>query len=119
MKTHKNISKGIMVISLACVLLGCNSGGPETGEWSGNGISFTVTDNKGTINELKVIIPLGNEQYYSQVFNNLEIKDNKFSYSFGGNSAQGIPEIELNGEFIANNLAKDIFNDYDWTATPK
>ena len=119
MKTHKNIYKGIVTICLVWLLLGCNSGSPKSGEWSGNGITFTVADNKATISELEVMIPLGNEQYYSQIFNNLEISNNKFNYSNNGNSAQGIPEIELNGEFVANNLAKGVFNDFDWTATPR
>ena len=117
MKTNKIIYKGIATICLVWMALGCGGGKPKSGEWFGNNISFIVNDSKNSITELEVMIPLGNDQYYSQVFTNLEINNNKFSYSFEGNSTEGIPEIDLDGEFVANNLAKGMFNTWfnvDW-----
>ncbi|MBN1185540.1 MAG: hypothetical protein JXB49_24855 [Bacteroidales bacterium] len=119
MKNRKKLHLVIFTFCFPLLFIACKSGNPVSGEWTGNGISFTVADNRKSINVLTVMIPLGNERYYAQEFYELEIKESKFIYSFDGNAYLGIPQIELEGEFVSNNLAKGVFNDYDWTATPK
>ena len=91
---------------------------PKSGEWKGEGISFTVDDKSETILKLEVLIPYGDE-FVVQWYENLKIEDKKFSSFQDGNSYLGIPKMDLKGEFVSNELARGSINDIDWEAKPE
>ena len=110
--------KTILYLFLVIIIISsCESGkNPKSGEWKGEGISFTVEDNSETIIKLEVVIPHGDE-FLAQWYENLKIdEDNKF-YSFqDGNSYLGIPKRDLKGEFISSKFAEGTFNGIEWEA---
>jgi hypothetical protein len=85
------------------------------GNREGQGITFTVCATCDTNNPAQYvsvrrrILPM----YYD-----LNITDHKFSSERSGNSFLGIPEANLQGEFISRKLAKGTFNGVEWTAMP-
>ena len=91
---------------------------PKSGEWKGEGISFTLDDKSETILKLEVLFPYGDE-FVVQWYENLKIEDKKFSSFQDGNSYLGIPKMDLKGEFVSNELAKGSINDIDWEAKPE
>ncbi len=108
-----------LLFSLLCLITSCNLGSkPISGEWEGKGITFTVCETSDTITRLDVVIPYDGE-YLAQMYYNLNITDKKFSSLRSGNSFLGIPEANLEGEFISKKLARGTFNGVSWTAIPK
>ncbi len=95
----------VFVITSSCQ----SSKKPKSGEWKGEGISFTVDENNETITKLEVLIPYGDE-FVVQWYENLKIEDKKFSSFQDGNSYLGIPKRDLKGEFISSKLAEGTFN---------
>lgn len=91
---------------------------PISGEWKGEGISFTVDENSETITKLEAVIPHGDE-FVVQWYENLKIEDKTFSSFQDGNSYLGIPKMDLKGEFVSNTFAKGSINDIDWEAMPE
>lgn len=104
----------VIVLSFSCQ----TDKTPESGVWKGEGILFTVDDKGETIIELEVLIP-HNDEFLAQWYEDLEIIDNTFSSFQEGNSYLGIPERNLEGEFISSKLAKGTFNDVKWEAKPE
>jgi len=94
----------------------CNSK-IESGEWEGEGINFTVSEDGQKITELEILIPYGDE-FLAQWYEDLEIKNNTFSSFQDGNSFLGIPERDLKGKFLTNKSAEGTLNDIKWRAEP-
>ncbi len=115
-----NIKLNLSALLLLVVLLitSCNKQlKPIPGNWEGQGITFTVCATSDTITQLNIVIPYGGE-YLAQMYYDLNITDHKFSSERSGNSFLGIPEANLQGEFISRKLAKGTFNGVEWTAMP-
>lgn len=99
-------------------LVACNfQSKPNAGGWEGEGISFTICETRDTIVELNVVIPYEGE-YLAQMYYSLDITDGKFSSYRDGNTFIGIPDANLEGEFVSSKLAKGTFNGVAWTALP-
>ena len=105
----------LYVFVIVIITSSCESKDPKSGEWKGEGISFTVAENSETIVKLEVVIPHADE-FLVQWYEDLEIEESKFSSFQDGNSYLGIPKRDLKGEFISSTLAKGTFNDIDWEA---
>jgi hypothetical protein len=107
------IASVIILIQVACSI----QSKPLAGNWKGENISFTLNETSDTIIELNIVIPYEGE-YLAQMYQALNIKEGKFSSYRDGNSYLGIPEANLEGEFLSDRLAKGTFNGIGWTATP-
>jgi hypothetical protein len=111
------------IISLTCILyifcsVSCiNTSKPHSGEWQGEGISFTVCETGDTITQLNVVIPHGDE-YLAQMYYSLSIKQGSFESHRDGIPYLGIPEANLEGKFVSRKMAKGTFNGIEWAAVP-
>jgi hypothetical protein len=116
MKRKTRILLASVIIPLS--MIACNlQPMPIAGEWEGEGITFTICATQDTITQLNVVIPYEGE-YLAQMYYSLDISERKFSSFRDGNSYLGIPEANLEGEFLSNKLAKGTFNGISWTAIP-
>lgn len=106
-----------MIILSTLIYLSCGKSS-KSGEWSGEGISFTVNKTGDSIIKLEVVIPNGKESLV-QWYSDLAIENNKFESYQSGNSFIGLPERDLKGEFLSNTLAKGSMNGIAWEAKPK
>ncbi len=107
-----------LALAVTVCIASCNKqSGPLAGEWQGEGISFTVCETRDTITELNVVVPFG-EEFFAQMYYSLEIKKSNFASYRDGVPYLGIPEANLEGNFISRKLAKGTFNGIEWNAKP-
>jgi hypothetical protein len=113
MKTIIYLFSSIILIAL----ISCQKK-PQSGDWKGEIISFTVNEDGTLITRLNVAIPYEGE-YLAQEYQGLKIEDNKFKSFMEGISFVHLPTRDLEGEFVSSTLAKGTFNDVAWEAKPE
>lgn len=93
--------------------------GPTPGTWSGEGITFVVSEDRASITYMEVAVSYGGMANVQWVHDPIPIVNNRFTFSRSGNSFLGIPSFDIEGEFTAENAASGTVNGVSsWSAKP-
>ncbi len=88
---------------------------PRPGEWSGQGISFTVAGDGGSITYMEVRTAYGVQWLHESV----PIENNKFEFYRSGNSYLGIPSFKIEGTFNSRDSVSGMVDEQiEWSASP-